>query len=141
MMTDQDAQDFVDRFAAAWAARDASAFLALWHPHGTLHYPFAGRVIAGREIGALNDFTKAQSPHLVWNLVGWTRRGDVIVIEWRTTNRIGDREVAFGGVDKLTLKDGKIIEEVVYTDTAPLQAARRGERFEALIQLPASAAA
>jgi hypothetical protein len=40
------------------------------------------------------------------------------------------------GVDKLTLREGRIIEEVVYADTAPLQALRRGETFEALIRMP-----
>ena len=46
-MTDLEKQTFVDHFAAAWAARDADAFLALWHPDGRLHYPFANRVIEG----------------------------------------------------------------------------------------------
>ena len=34
-MTDAEIQDFVTRFAAAWAARDGNAFLELWHPDGT----------------------------------------------------------------------------------------------------------
>jgi len=29
-MTEQEAQDCVERFAAAWSARDGNAFLALW---------------------------------------------------------------------------------------------------------------
>jgi hypothetical protein len=36
----------------------------------------------------------------------------------------------------MTLRDGKIIEEIVYCDTAPLQALRRGMKFDALIQFP-----
>jgi hypothetical protein len=31
-MTDTERLDFVTMFAAAWAARDGEAFLALWHP-------------------------------------------------------------------------------------------------------------
>jgi hypothetical protein len=135
-MTTLNAEDFVNRFAAAWAARDAGAFLALWHPEGKLHYPFANRVINGREIGKLNDLTKASAPDLTWNLVGWTSRANVIVIEWACSNKYGDRVVFWGGVDKLTLRDGKIIEEIVYTDTAPLQALRRGVKFDALIAFP-----
>jgi hypothetical protein len=34
------------------------------------------------------------------------------------------------GVDKFRLKAGKIIEEVVYCDTAPLRALRTGETLE-----------
>ena len=136
-MTEQEAEDFVDRFAAAWSARDSNAFLALWHPDGQLHYPFANRTLQGREIGMLNDLVTANAPHLTWALVGWTSRGDVLVIEWESSNRYGDRTVRWRGVDKLTLVDGRIIEEIVYTDTAPLQALRQGRAFDALIQLPA----
>jgi len=135
-MTDTEAQTFVDRFAAAWAAKDGAAFLRLWHPEGRLHYPFASRVIRGDEIGKLNDLTKANAPHLTWKLLDWTRRGDVIVIEWESSNRYGERVLTWRGVDKLTLRDGKVIEEVVYADTAPLQAMRQGKAFEALIPFP-----
>jgi len=135
-MTQQEAQAFVDRFAAAWAARDGGAFLALWHPDGRLHYPFANRVLKGREIGMLNDLQTAIAPHLTWSLVDWTSRGDVLVIEWESSNRYGDRTLHWRGVDKLTLVDGRIFEEIVYCDTAPLQALRQGRTFEALIQLP-----
>jgi len=136
-MSALDIQRFVERFEAAWAARDANGFLALWHPHGVLHYPFANRVIRGSEIGLLNDLLRRGAPELTWRLLGWTARGEVVVIEWQSSNRYGDRVLTWRGVDKITLQDGKIIEEIVYADTAPLQALRRGERFEALIQLPA----
>ena len=118
--------------------RDASTFLALWHPNGRLHYPFASRVIRGSEIGLLNDLMKANAPNLTWELLDWTSRGDVVVIEWRSSNRYGATSVTWQGVDKLTLLNGKIIEEIVYADIAPLQAMRLGMTFEALIPFPAT---
>jgi len=135
-MTDLEKQTIVNDFAAAWAARDGDAFLALWDPHGRLHYPFANRVIMGAEIGKLNDLTKTIAPHLTWKLVDWTSRDDVVVIEWESSNRYGEQVIVWRGVDKMTLRDGKIIEEIVYCDTAPLQALRRGMKFDALIQFP-----
>jgi ketosteroid isomerase-like protein len=135
-MTELEKQTFVNNFAAAWAARDGDAFLALWDPHGQLHYPFANRVIMGAEIGKLNNLTKDIAPHLTWKLVDWTSRDDVVVIEWESSNRYGDRVIVWRGVDKMTLRDGKIIEEIVYCDTAPLQALRRGVKFDALIRFP-----
>jgi hypothetical protein len=60
-MTDLEKQTFVNNFAAAWAARDGDAFLALWHPHGRLHYPFANRVIMGAEIGGQENRSAAKS--------------------------------------------------------------------------------
>ena len=135
-MTDIEKQTFVDNFAAAWAARSGDAFLALWHPDGQLHYPFANRVLEGSEIGKLNDLTKTRAPLLTWRLVDWTSRGDVVVIEWESSNRYGEQLIVWRGVDKLTLRDGKIVEEIVYADTAPLQALRLQTKFDALIQFP-----
>ena len=61
----------------------------------------------------LNELTKGRSPDLKWSMVDWTARGNVIVVEWESTNRLGDRVRSWRGVDKLTLRDGRIIEEVV----------------------------
>ena len=135
-MTEIEAQTFVNDFAAAWAARDGDAFLALWRPDGQLHYPFANRVIKGSEIGKLNDLTNAQAPHLTWRLLDWTSRGEVVVVEWESSNRYGEHVIVWRGVDKFTLRDGKIIDERVYCDTAPLQAMRLRTKFDALIQFP-----
>jgi ketosteroid isomerase-like protein len=134
-MTDADIQDFVTRFAAAWAARDGEAFLALWHPDGQLHTPLTDRPIAGRELGRLNEMQKEAAPDLVWQLLDWTARGDVVIIEWQSTRLIGNRRFDWRGVDKFRLAGGKIVEERVYMDTALLRAARTGETPEALMRL------
>src|SRR3984893_6265732 len=114
-MTDTEIQDFVTRFAAAWAARDGKAFLDLWHPEGLLHTPMVGRTVKGSELDRLLEVQTAAAPDFVWQLLDWTSRGDVLIVEWQTTR---------------ILKAGKIIEEVVYCDTAPLRALRAGETLE-----------
>lgn len=135
-MSEQEIERFVHAFASAWARRDGDAFLALWHPDGLLHYPFANRVIKGSELGMLTEFQNKGAPNLTWKLLGWTSRDDVVVIEWESSNRYGDQVITWRGVDRITLEDGRIREEVVYADTAPLQARRRGTTFEPLLQLP-----
>ena len=134
-MTDQDVQEFVTKFAAAWASRDGEAFLALWHPDGVLHSPLYDRPVAGKEFGRLTDFVNEVAPDLVWQLLGWTWRGDVVVVEWQTTRVRGGIRVDTRGVDRFRLRDGRIVEERVYTDTAPLRAAQRGEQLEPLVRL------
>lgn len=135
-MTDADIQDFATRFAAAWAARDGEAFAALWHPDGLLHTPLLDRPLPGRELPRLNEVQKQQAPDLVWQLLDWTARGDVVIIEWQCT-RVGrsGRRFDWRGVDKFRLKDGRIWEERVYTDTAPLRAAAKREPLEPLMQM------
>src|ERR1700691_1551994 len=59
-MTDAEIQDFVTRFATAWAARDGHAFLDLWHPEGTLNTPLVNRTIKGSELNRLLEVQKAR---------------------------------------------------------------------------------
>jgi ketosteroid isomerase-like protein len=131
-MTDAEIQEFVTRFAAAWAARDGNAFLELWHPEGTLNTPLVNRTIKGSELGRLMQVQTAAAPDLVWQLLDWTSRGDVVVIEWQTTRIINGARFDWRGVDKFRIKAGKIIEEQVYSDTAPLRALRSGEALESI---------
>jgi ketosteroid isomerase-like protein len=129
-MTDTEIQDFVTRFAAAWAARDGNAFLDLWHPEGLLHTPLVDRPLAGSELPRLIEVQSAAAPDFVWQLLDWTARGDVVIIEWQTTRFIEGTRFSWRGVDKFRFKGGKIIEERVYCDTAPLRALRSGETLE-----------
>jgi ketosteroid isomerase-like protein len=129
-MTDAEIQDFVTRFAAAWAARDGQAFLDLWHPEGSLHTPMVGRTVKGSELDRLLEVQTAAAPDFVWQLLDWASRGEVLIVEWQTTRIVDGKRFSWRGVDKFRLKAGKIIEEVVYCDTAPLRALRTGEALE-----------
>jgi ketosteroid isomerase-like protein len=134
-MTDEEVQDFVTRFAAAWAVRDGNAFLELWHPDGTLHTPLLNRPIAGSELPRLLEVQTAAAPDFVWQLLDWTSRGDVVIIEWQTTRNVNGVRFEWRGVDKFRIKAGKIAEERVYSDTAPLRAFRSGEKLEPITTL------
>jgi len=131
-MTDTEIADFVTRFAAAWAARDGNAFLQLWHADGWLHTPLVNRAIAGNELGRLLEVQAAAAPDFVWQLLDWTSRGDVVMIEWQTTRIVNGIRFDWRGIDKFRIKNGKIIEERVYCDTAPLRALRSGEALESI---------
>jgi ketosteroid isomerase-like protein len=129
-MTDAEIQDFVTRFAAAWAARDGKAFLDLWHPEGSLHTPMVGRTVKGSELDRLLEVQTAAAPDFVWQLLDWASRGEVLIVEWQTTRTVDGKRFSWRGVDKFRLAAGKIIEEVVYCDTAPLRALHSGEALE-----------
>ncbi len=134
-MTGDEVQEFVTRFAAAWAARDGEAFLALWHPDGVLHSPLYDRPVAGNELGRLTEIVKDRAPDSVWQLLDWTSRGDTVIVEWQNTRTAGGRRLDWRGVDKFRLREGRIVEERVYADTAPLRAVAKGEAVEPLVAL------
>lgn len=62
-------------------------------------------------------------------------RDGVVIIEWQSTRVIAGERVDWRGVDKFRLRDGKISEERVYMDTAPLRARRDGVALEPLLRL------
>jgi ketosteroid isomerase-like protein len=117
-------------FAAAWATRDGNSFLELWHPDGTLTTPLVDRPVKGSELAKLIEVQTVSAPDFVWQLLDWTSRGNVVTIEWQTTRHVEGRRFEWRGIDKFRLSDGKIAEEVVYSDTAPLRAFRSGEKLE-----------
>jgi ketosteroid isomerase-like protein len=134
-MTDAEVQEFVTRFAAAWAARDGNAFMELWHPDGVLDTPLVNRRVKGSELGRLMEVQTSAAPDFVWQLLDWTSRGDVVIIEWQTTRNVNGIRFEWRGVDKFRIRQGKIIEERVYSDTAPLRAFRKGETLEPITTL------
>src|SRR3954471_8377677 len=129
-MTEAEIADFVTRFAAAWAARDGEAFLALWRPEGLLHTPLVGRAVKGSELAQLMEVQKAAAPDFVWQLLDWTSRGDVVIIEWQTTRVVNGARFDWRGGDKFRFRDGRGIEGRAYCDAAPLRALRSGEALE-----------
>lgn len=136
-MIEHEIADFVTRFAAAWAARDGKRFVELWHPDGLLHSPLYNRAIKGSEFERLTELVANAAPDLVWQLLDWTWRskpdGALVIIEWQSTRTSQAGRFDWRGVDKVTLENGKIIEEIVYFDSAPLRARRSGTTLEAFI--------
>jgi hypothetical protein len=135
-MTEAEVLQFVKRFEQAWSSRRDEDFVAIWHPDGELVYPFASRVIRGNELPLLNAITKQNTPNLKWRMIDWTYRGNTVIVEWESSNTYGERVVTWRGVDKLTIRDGRIEKEIVYADTAPFHEMRRGEKFPPLIPFP-----
>jgi SnoaL-like domain len=107
----------------------------LRHPDGVLRTPLVDRPVAGSELGRLNEIQKEAAPDLVWQLLDWAQRGDVVIVEWQCTRLLAGQRFEWRGVDKFRLKEGKILEERVYMDTAPLRAARTGATLEPITRL------
>ena len=114
---------FVAAFAAAWAARDPGAFDALWHADGVLVHPVLAGPVHQRDLATFQQRLTESVPDLTWRLDGWAGRDDRVFVEWTCIAMIGGRKTSWSGVDRFRLRDGKIVEEVVYSDTQPLWAA------------------
>lgn len=133
-MTHADAEAFVQLFEAAWNARDGEAMRELWHPDGTLFTPVVDRPVSSDELPDLVAAQLRSVPDLAWHLVGWAFRGNVIYVEWRVTQSMAGSAFEWRGMDRLVMRDGKIAEERVYADTAPMRMmSRETERHRAVL--------
>lgn len=121
MEHDPEMQAFVEAFERAWASRVPGVMSELWHADGVLHHPALGRPVTGEVVPYNNDLTKSAIPDFSWTLTRWASAGDVAFLEWRCQGRFGEETMEWRGVDVMVVRDGKIAEERVYTDTYPLR--------------------
>jgi uncharacterized protein (TIGR02246 family) len=122
---DAEAADFVDRFQAAWKARDLDSFAGLIHDDVDALFP--GMPEPMPKPGVVDWLRAAITtfPDVELTVQRWARTGDSVLIEWESTASVpgsGER-LAWGGADRFTLRDGRADVERVYFDTAPVSAA------------------
>jgi ketosteroid isomerase-like protein len=135
-MTENDAARFVEHFKDIWASGKSERFLEVWHEDGELQHVLLDRIVRGKELPALHTAQLAAAPDLRWTALDWAFRGDTIIVEFQNSWTTGSGQpFAWRGVDVLRLRDGKIVEERVYADTAPLRAARAGKAIEPIMKL------
>ena len=61
---------------------------------------WAGRV-KGSELDRLMEVQTAAAPDFVWQLLDWTSRGDVVIVEWQTTRVINGARFDWRGVEQV----------------------------------------
>ena len=116
------AEQLVKEFEAAWRNRDGEAMRALWHPDGKLHTPIVDRAVSPHELPRLVSLQVRMSPDLKWNLLGWAATGDVVYVEWKTSQSVYGRLIEWRGMDRFAINgEGQILEERVFADTAPFR--------------------
>lgn len=110
------AEEFVKEFASAWATRSPEAFLHLWHSDGVLDHPSISRPLPSHLTPALRRKWYSLLPDLEWTLLSWGASGKTVFIEWECSANLNGQPLEWRGVDKFTLRDGRIEREVVYSD-------------------------
>ena len=121
MERDPEMQAFVAAYEQAWASREPGVMARMWHRDGVLHHPALGTPVTGEVVPSNNDLTKNALPEFSWTLTRWASAGDVAFLEWRCRARIGEELREWQGVDVMVVREGRIAEERVYTDTYPIR--------------------
>jgi hypothetical protein len=133
-MTESEAADFVVKLASVWAGGISGAFIDVWHPDGVPAHPMLDKQLRGIDIPNLHRAQLASAPDLKFEVVGWTWREDIVAVEWSVRRTLNGREFSWQGVDIITLREGNILKEVVYSDTAPPRALSQGKAVEPMMK-------
>lgn len=115
-----DGAAFVENWSQVWRDHDADRWVNLLHADGVLRNPF-GELKRDDLPGYMAGLVSGIADHAISPLA-WGTTPDGVLIEWLMTGRLGERPLEVRGVDRFTLRDGRIVEGVAYFDPAPFQA-------------------
>jgi hypothetical protein len=116
------ARAWVDAFAEGWRAPSdpdsfADHFIPWFDPDIRLVAPLMPTAVG---IEAFRDrFVRPvfmQFPDLRGSVLGWAASGDVVYIELLLEATIGRRRVEWVSVDRITLREGKVVERIASFD-------------------------
>jgi predicted pyridoxine 5'-phosphate oxidase superfamily flavin-nucleotide-binding protein len=114
---ENDAGDFVARFAEAWRDPDPAVFRGFWHEDGWLLHPTMEHPIAAESVPQHVEGLMRALPDVSLRVLRWASRDDHLFIEWELTGTLGDERLVVPGVDRFTLRGGRAVEGVAYFDT------------------------
>ncbi len=115
-----EAEEFVQRFGAAWSTCDPDALAELLHDEIVLIQPMMpptrGRAAARAAFARLFQLI----PDLRATVHRWGEGDGVLFIEFTLAGTFGGREISWPAVDRFILRDGLAMRRVSYFDPLPL---------------------
>jgi limonene-1,2-epoxide hydrolase len=114
---------FVERFTRFWRPPvDLDEAVTLLHEDVRLIAPGMPPTV-GREAG-IAEFRQVLTrvPDFHVDLGRWSATADVVFLEVTLRGTVGGRSIAIPCVDRVLLRDGKVIERVAYFDPSPIAA-------------------
>lgn len=118
--TEAEAAEFVGRFERFWATPDPDLLGELLHPDAHLKQPFRPEM---HSCAAYADELRRLlrlCPDLAGDLLWWSAVHDGVVIEHTLSGTIAGKRFSLEVLDRITLRDGKVVERLAYFDPSPL---------------------
>ena len=120
---------WVDAFAEGWRSPSdpesfAEHFIPWFDPDIRLVAPLMPTTVgiqAFRERFVRPTFI--QFPDLHGSVLGWAASGDVVYIELLLEATIGRRSLDWVSIDRITLREGKVVERIANFDPTPIASA------------------
>jgi SnoaL-like domain len=121
----QDVERFIQVYEEIWPGFDADRLekFEMVHPEATIDHSGMERPIRGDEEPDYVRGVKALMPDISLETRNWAARGDVVFVEYAMEATVNGERLAWDGIGRFRLRDGRVIEAIGRWDTAPIQAA------------------
>ncbi|MBB4698031.1 nuclear transport factor 2 family protein [Paractinoplanes abujensis] len=116
--------DFVDRWAAFWAAPDPARVGDLAATDIELRYPGLPEPLRGVEAWRARVASIVQRfPDVRLTVTAHATADDLCFVSWRGTATAAGNPITWEGIDRMRLRDGLVVDSLVAFDTAGLRPA------------------
>jgi ketosteroid isomerase-like protein len=112
--------EFVERFRDFWATPDPAALDELLHEDAHLLQPLMGEVRSRAAYAQAMRRLLAAMPDLHGSTLRWGQTEDGVLIEHTLAGTLGGKPLSWDLTDRITLRDGRVVERIAYFDPLPL---------------------
>lgn len=120
-----DIERLIQVYEEIWPTFDADRLekFEMVHPEATIHHSGMERPIRGDEEPNYVRGIKALLPDISLELKNWAAREDVVFVEYAMEATIDGNRLAWDGIGRFKLQDGRVIDAIGRWDTAEIQPA------------------
>lgn len=120
-----DVDRFMQVYEETWPSFDADRLeqFEMVHPEARIDHSGMERPIRGDEEPDYVRGIKALLPDISLEMKNWAARGDVIFVEYAMAATVNGERVAWDGIGRFELRDGRVIDAIGRWDPTPIQAA------------------
>jgi ketosteroid isomerase-like protein len=116
--------EFVDRWAAFWAAPDPARVGELAAADIELRYPGQPEPLRGLQAWRERVASIVERlPDVRLTVTAHATAGDVCFVSWRGTATAGGHPIAWEGIDRMRVRNGLVVDSLVAFDTGGLRPA------------------
>jgi ketosteroid isomerase-like protein len=112
--------EFVERFRRFWATPDPAALDELLHDDARLVQPLMPEARSRVAYAEAMRRLLAVMPDLHGRTLRWAHTEDGVLIEHTLAGTLGGKPFSWDLTDRITLRDGRVVERIAYFDPLPL---------------------
>ena len=129
----QDVERFMRVYEEIWPSFDADRLekFEMVHPEATIDHSGMERPIRGDEEPDYVRGIKTAMPDISLETRSWAARGDVVFVEYAMKATVNGKRLAWDGIGRFKLRDGRVIDAIGRWDTAAIQVALEAQRSTA----------